>query len=83
MGNDIASIRAHYAEVRCARQAYIRWRADLHRTRMRRAGNPAAGGAAVKGGSLPNVDPTSSPTTGASIALAPAIQEGSSCDVAD
>lgn len=81
MRSDVASIRAHYAEVRRARQAYFRWCAHVHSSRMRRAGNPAAGVVVVKGGGPPNVDPRTGPATGASAMLAPATQEGSPCDL--
>jgi hypothetical protein len=82
MNRDVASIRAHYAEVRHARLAYIRWRAQVHRTRHHRAGNPAARGVALKGGDLPDPVSTPCPTTeaGDSSASALAVKGTSQCD---
>lgn len=81
MDRDVASIRAHYAEVRRARLAYIRWRAACHRTRTHRAGNPAEGGVALKGGNLPDPSSTPCPTTeaGDSPASEPTVKGTSQC----
>ncbi len=83
MKGDVASIRAHYIEVRRARLAYIRWRAQLHCTRMRRAGNPAVGEVVMKGGDLPESNSTPCPSTGAdnSSASVLTMKGMSECDV--
>lgn len=81
MPNDVASIRAHYVEVRRARLAYIGWRAACHRTRTNRAGNPAEGGVALKGGDLPVQGSTPCPTSeaGDSSASASTVKGTSQC----
>jgi hypothetical protein len=81
MPNDVASIRAHYVEVRRARLAYLRWRAERHRTRVRRAGNSAGGAVGVKGGDLPEPSSTPCPSTeaGDSPASEPPVKGTSQC----
>ncbi len=81
MSSDITFMRAHYAEVRRARLAYIRWRAACHRTRTHRAGNPAESAVALKGGDLPEPSSTSCPSTEAdhSSASEPTLKGTSQC----